>query len=59
MAGILKNPWILLFAVVLNGIASATLFVTYESYIRATTDEHHSEESWGLYFSSLNAAWVI
>ena len=59
MAGILKNPWILLFAVVLNGIASATLFVTYESYIRATTDKHHSEESWGLYFSSLNAAWVI
>ncbi len=59
MAGILKNPWILLFAVVLNGIASATLFVTYESYIRATTDKHHSEESWWLYFSSLNAAWVI
>lgn len=43
LAWILKSPWILLFAVVFNGIASATLFVTYESYIRATTDKNHSE----------------
>lgn len=58
-AWIFKNPRILLIAVVLNGFASATLFVTYESYIRATTDKNRSEESWWLYFSSLNAAWVV
>lgn len=59
LAGILKSTEILLFAVVFNGMASATLFVTYESYIRSVTDKHHSEESWWLYFSSLNAAWVV
>lgn len=59
LAGVLDNHWILLAAVIFNGIASATLFVTYESYIRATTDNHHSEGSRWLYFSSLNAAYVI
>lgn len=59
LAGILKSTEILIFAVVFNGMASATLFVTYESYIRSVTDKNHSGESWWLYFSSLNAAWVV
>ncbi len=58
-AGILKNPWILLGAVIFNGIASATLFITYESYIRSTIDNSNSGHSWWFYFSSLNAALVI
>ncbi|MDD3262293.1 MAG: MFS transporter [Candidatus Absconditabacteria bacterium] len=59
LAGILRNHQILLIAVVFNGIASATLYITYESYIRTTTDKHHSENSRGLYFSSMNAALVV
>ncbi len=59
LAGILRSNEILLAAVIFNGIAWATLYITYESYIRVTTDKHHSENSWGLYFSSMNAALVI
>lgn len=59
LAGILQNHWILLAAVVFNGMASATLFITYEAYIRVSIDNHHSENSRWLYFSSLNAAYVI
>lgn len=59
LAWILRNHQILLIAVVFNWIASATLYITYESYIRTTTDKHHSESSWGLYFSSINAALVV
>lgn len=59
LAGTFTSPWLLLIAVIFNGMASATLFITYESYIRTTIDNHHSEWSWGLYFSSLNAAYVL
>jgi MFS family permease len=59
LAGILKSTEILIFAVIFNGMAAATLFVTYESYIRSVTDKNHSEDSWWLYFSSLNTAWMI
>lgn len=59
LAGILRNHYILLVAVMFNWIASATLYITFESYIRVNVDKNDSESSWGLYFSSTNAALVI
>lgn len=59
LAWMFLSPILLLLAVFFNGIASATLFVTYESYIRSESDKNHSENSWWLYFSSVNAALAI
>jgi len=59
VAWIMDNHWILLAAVIFNGIASSTLFVTYESYIHISTNHNNSENSRWLYFSSINLAYVI
>jgi MFS family permease len=59
IAGMLNNPRILLIAVAINGMASTTLFITYETYIRTHTDKFHTENSRWLYFSSLNAWYVL
>lgn len=58
-AGILHQPIILIIAAILMGFAGATMFTTYESYIRATADQENTEDSRWLYFSSINAAYVI
>lgn len=58
-AGFFHSPWILLWAVVFNGFANATLFTTYEAYIHLVNRSHDDRTSWGLYFSSINAAYVI
>ncbi|HRU50483.1 MAG TPA: MFS transporter, partial [Candidatus Absconditabacterales bacterium] len=36
LAGILQSPWLLIIAVLFNGIGSVLVYVTYEGYIRAT-----------------------
>lgn len=59
LAGILQSPWLLIIAVLFNGIGSVLVYVTYEWYIRATTESDKSESSWWLYFSSWHIAWVI
>jgi len=38
-------PMLLLVAVVLNGFASATMFTTYESYIRLVDKKHHTDNN--------------
>ncbi|AHB40832.1 Membrane protein [candidate division SR1 bacterium RAAC1_SR1_1] len=58
-AGIFHQPIILIIAVVLNGFAGATMFTTYESYIRLESKKHSPGNSRGLYFSSINAAYLI
>lgn len=35
------------------------MFTTYETYIHIASHEHKTEQSRGLYFSSINAAYVI
>ncbi len=59
LAGILKSPGLLIIAVLLNWVGSVLVYVTYEWYIRATTESDKSESSWWLYFSSWHIARVI
>lgn len=59
LAWILRSPGLLVIAVLLNWIGSVLVYVTYEWYIRATTESDKSENSWWLYFSSWHIAWVI
>lgn len=58
-AGFLHSPWILFAAVIFNGFANATLFTTYEAYIHLVNSSQDDRASRGLYFSSINAAYVI
>jgi len=59
-AGFMHSPWILLIAVMFNGFANATMFTTYEAYIHLTkTADHDDRTSRWLYFSSINAAYVV
>lgn len=58
-AWIFRSPTLLIIAVLLNWIGSVLVYVTYEWYIRATTESDKSESSWWLYFSSWHIAWVI
>lgn len=58
-AGFFHLPILLVFAVILNGFASATMFTTYESYIHLVNHAPDTEQSRWLYFSSMNAAYVI
>ncbi len=59
-AGFLHSPRLLIAAVMFNGFASATMFTTYEAYIHLTKiADHDDRTSRSLYFSSINAAYVI
>lgn len=59
IAGFAHLPWLLIVATILNGFASACLFTSYESYIRLVTTKESSTNSFSLYFSSWNAAYVL
>lgn len=58
-AGVFSSPLLLIIAVILNGFASATMFTTYETYIHLASHDHNTQSSRWLYFSSINAAYVI
>ena len=58
-AWFLKNPWLLLFAVIFNWIWSSTAFATYFSSIRENCNKNHSELSWWLFFTWYNWAYVL
>lgn len=59
VAGLFHSPLILFIAVIFNGFANATLFTTYETYIHLVNIAQDGRDSRGLYFSSINAAYVL
>jgi hypothetical protein len=58
-AGILWSLLLLIVAVIFNWFASATLFTTYQSYIRNWVDKNKSQSAFSLFFSSFNFAYVV
>lgn len=58
-AGLLGSISILIIAVIFNWFASATLFTTFNSYLRHWINKNHSWSAFGLFFSSLNFAYVV
>lgn len=58
-AWLLKNPWLLLIAVIINWIGSSAVFVTYFSAIRENCNKNHSEASRWLFFTGFNWAYVV
>lgn len=59
IAGILRSPIVLLIAVILNGFATASLLITYQSFIRKHSRKNIRGTIFGLYFSSSNLAYII
>lgn len=58
-AGIFGSIEVLILAVIVNGVATATSFTTYQSYIREHSNKHNRCSVFGLMFSSMNLAYVI
>jgi len=58
-AGTFASLTILIIAVVFNWFASATIFTTYNSYIRHWINKNKSWAAFGLFFSSFNFAYVV
>jgi len=58
-AWLLKNPWLLLVAVIINWVWSSATFVTYFSSVRENCNKNHSEASRWLFFTWFNWAYVI
>ena len=59
LAGIFKAPVLLVIAVLLNGFATAALVTTYQAFIRKHSKKNIRGKVFGLYFSSINLAYVI
>lgn len=59
LAGMVHSLPILLLAVVLNGLAAAALLTTYQAYIRKHSKQNQRGAIFGLYFSSMNLAYVV
>lgn len=59
LAGIYSSVPLLILAVLLNGFATASLFTTYQTFIRKNTRWGERGRSFGLYFSSINLAYII
>lgn len=59
LAGILRMPVILIAAVLLNGLAASTMWVTYQTFIRKYSPKNTRWWAFGLYFSSMNLAYVL
>jgi MFS family permease len=59
IAGIIASPTLLVIAVVLNGFATASLLTTYQAFIRKHSKKNIRGAIFGLYFSSLNLAYVV
>ncbi len=58
-AGIYSSVVLLILAVLLNGFATASLFISYQTFIRKNTRGGERGRSFGLYFSSINLAYII
>ena len=58
-AWFLKNPRLLLIAVIINWVWSSSTFVTYFSSVRENCNKNHSEASWWLFFTWFNGAYVV
>ncbi len=58
-AGIYSSVVLLVLAVLLNGLATASLFTTYQTFIRKNTRWGERGRSFGLYFSSINLAYIV
>ncbi len=59
MAGMKSSiPWLIV-AVVLNGIASSMMFTTYRTLYGKKSQSHNRSKIFGVYFSSINMAYVI
>lgn len=59
VAGLLKSPVILIVAVLLNGLATAAMFTTYQTFIRKHSKKNIRGAVFWLYFSSVNLAYVV
>ncbi|MEI6672231.1 MAG: hypothetical protein WCL02_02470 [bacterium] len=55
----MRSPIVLLIAVILNGFATASLLITYQSFIRKHSRKNIRGTIFGLYFSSSNLAYII
>lgn len=59
LAGIFLSIPLLIIAVFLNGLATATLFTTYQTYIRKHTRKKKRGRAFGLFFASMNLAYIV
>ncbi len=59
LAGIYDSVVLLILGVLLNGLATASLFTTYQTFIRKNTRWRERGNSFGLYFSSINLAYIV
>lgn len=58
-AGRLHQPRMLILAISINGIASASLFTTYETHIRSSSKDTESAHNFGWYLSFFHGAHVL
>lgn len=59
LAGVYSSVPLLIVAVLLNGLATAAMMTTYQTFIRKNTRGHNRGNAFGLYFSSINLAYII
>ena len=59
LAGMESAPGLLILAVILNGMASSTMFTTYRTLYGKKSHQHNRSKVFGVYFSSINMAYVI
>lgn len=59
LAGIYDSTVLLIIAVLLNGLATASMLMTYQTFIRKHTIASTRARSFGFYFSSINLAYII
>lgn len=59
LAGIFTSLPLLLIALLLNGLATATLFTTYQTYVRKHTRKEKRGRAFWLFFASMNLAYII
>jgi MFS family permease len=59
LAGIVDSVWLLLIAVMLNGLGSAILFTTYSYYFRTHSTERNRYTVIGLMYTAMTAAYLI
>jgi len=59
LAGMLHAVPLLFLAVIFNGLAAAALLTTYQAYIRKHSKQNQRGAIFGLYFSSMNLAYVV
>jgi len=58
LAGVFKNEWFLLLAVIFNWIWSSCVYVAYYSSVHENCDKNHSEVSRWLFYTWMNGAYT-